>query len=194
MLRGKTGTARLAAATGAPVVPVGLWGTEQVWPAGPAAARRGGGAATRRRCGCASGGRSASSSTTPRHDTELLMSAISELLPASAAPGPHGRPPASWTGPTRPGPAGRPRATAAAPVSLPWRTRAGRAATVAVNAVSRRLRLGGGTVVGGRVGLAVDPGLLARLAAGRPVALVSGTNGKTTTTRLLAVALARGRW
>jgi putative phosphoserine phosphatase/1-acylglycerol-3-phosphate O-acyltransferase len=32
VLHGKTGTARLAAATGAPVVPVGLWGTEQVWP------------------------------------------------------------------------------------------------------------------------------------------------------------------
>ncbi len=74
-------------------------------------------------------------------------------------------------------------------MSLPGRTRAGRAATVATNAVSRRLRLGGGTVVGGRVGLAVDHGLLARLAAGRPVALVSGTNGKTTTTKLLAVAL-----
>ena len=44
-------------------------------------------------------------------------------------------------------------------------------------------------MVGGRVGLAVDHGLLARLAAGRPVALVSGTNGKTTTTKLLAVAL-----
>ncbi len=32
VLHGKTGTARLAATTGAPVVPVGLWGTEQVWP------------------------------------------------------------------------------------------------------------------------------------------------------------------
>jgi putative phosphoserine phosphatase/1-acylglycerol-3-phosphate O-acyltransferase len=32
VLHGKTGTARLAAATGAPVVPVGLWGTEAVWP------------------------------------------------------------------------------------------------------------------------------------------------------------------
>ena len=32
VLRGKTGTARLAAMTGAPVVPVGLWGTERVWP------------------------------------------------------------------------------------------------------------------------------------------------------------------
>jgi len=31
VLRGKTGTARLAAMTGAPVVPVGLWGTERVW-------------------------------------------------------------------------------------------------------------------------------------------------------------------
>lgn len=32
VLKGKTGTARLAASTGATVVPVGLWGTEKVWP------------------------------------------------------------------------------------------------------------------------------------------------------------------
>lgn len=31
-LEAKTGAARLAAATGAPVIPVGLWGTENVWP------------------------------------------------------------------------------------------------------------------------------------------------------------------
>jgi putative phosphoserine phosphatase / 1-acylglycerol-3-phosphate O-acyltransferase len=31
-LRGKTGTARLAQMTGAPVVPIGIWGTERVWP------------------------------------------------------------------------------------------------------------------------------------------------------------------
>ncbi len=31
-LKGKTGTARLAASTGAVVVPIGLWGTEKVWP------------------------------------------------------------------------------------------------------------------------------------------------------------------
>jgi putative phosphoserine phosphatase/1-acylglycerol-3-phosphate O-acyltransferase len=31
-LRGRTGVARLAQATGAPVVPVGIWGTEAVWP------------------------------------------------------------------------------------------------------------------------------------------------------------------
>jgi putative phosphoserine phosphatase/1-acylglycerol-3-phosphate O-acyltransferase len=32
VLRGRWGAARLAAMTGAPVVPVGLWGTEKVWP------------------------------------------------------------------------------------------------------------------------------------------------------------------
>ena len=58
-----------------------------------------------------------------------------------------------------------------------------------VNRLSRFLGRGSGTVAGGRVGLAVDPHLLAVLAAGRRIALVSGTNGKTTTTRLLTVAL-----
>jgi putative phosphoserine phosphatase/1-acylglycerol-3-phosphate O-acyltransferase len=32
VLRGKSGAARLAAATAAPVIPLGLWGTEKVWP------------------------------------------------------------------------------------------------------------------------------------------------------------------
>jgi lipid II isoglutaminyl synthase (glutamine-hydrolysing) len=72
------------------------------------------------------------------------------------------------------------------------RARLAAGVAVAVNAVSRRLRLGGGSVIGGRAGLAVDPGLLGALAAGRRVALVSGTNGKTTTTRLLTAALERG--
>jgi UDP-N-acetylmuramyl tripeptide synthase len=72
------------------------------------------------------------------------------------------------------------------------RARVAVGATRAVNAVSRQLRLGSGTVIGGRAGLALDPGLLGRLAAGRTVAMVSGTNGKTTTTRLLAAALAAG--
>jgi UDP-N-acetylmuramyl tripeptide synthase len=62
-------------------------------------------------------------------------------------------------------------------------------ATRAVNATSRRLGRGQGTVAGGRSGLRVDPQLLQHLTAGREVSLVSGTNGKTTTTRLLAVAL-----
>ena len=32
VLKGKSGAARLAAMTGAPVIPFGLWGTEKVWP------------------------------------------------------------------------------------------------------------------------------------------------------------------
>ena len=32
VLKGRWGAARLAQMTGAPVIPVGLWGTEQVWP------------------------------------------------------------------------------------------------------------------------------------------------------------------
>jgi len=32
VLQGRWGAARIAAATGAPVIPVGLWGTETVWP------------------------------------------------------------------------------------------------------------------------------------------------------------------
>ena len=67
-------------------------------------------------------------------------------------------------------------------------TRAGTAAA----RISRRLGRGDGTVIGGRVSLVVDPNVLARLGAGRWSALVSGTNGKTTTTRLLSAALATG--
>jgi UDP-N-acetylmuramyl tripeptide synthase len=69
-------------------------------------------------------------------------------------------------------------------------------ATAAVDAVkvgnwlSRTLGRGSGTVVGGRMGLAVDSTLLASLARGMRVALVTGTNGKTTATRLLVAALA----
>ena len=65
-------------------------------------------------------------------------------------------------------------------------------ATRTVNAASRRLGRGQGTVAGGRAGLRVDPQLLEHLSAGREVALVTGTNGKTTTTRLLAVGLGDG--
>jgi UDP-N-acetylmuramyl tripeptide synthase len=63
-------------------------------------------------------------------------------------------------------------------------------AVVAVNRTSRRLGRGSGTVVGGRVGLALAPRLLGELGRARRVALVTGTNGKTTTTRLLSVAVA----
>jgi UDP-N-acetylmuramyl tripeptide synthase len=47
----------------------------------------------------------------------------------------------------------------------------------------------GGAVIGGRVALRLAPGILHRLATDRTVAMVSGTNGKTTTTAMLAAAL-----
>jgi UDP-N-acetylmuramyl tripeptide synthase len=59
----------------------------------------------------------------------------------------------------------------------------------AVSALSRATGRGAGEVIGGRVILALAPEAPRRLAAGRDVALVSGTNGKTTTTRMLAGAL-----
>jgi len=58
-----------------------------------------------------------------------------------------------------------------------------------VGSLSRLLRFGAGGVVGGRLILALAPGALARLVAGRRIVLVSGTNGKTTTAHLIAVAL-----
>ncbi len=59
----------------------------------------------------------------------------------------------------------------------------------ALGAASRLAGRGSGTVIGSRVSLAIDPGVLAGLAKGRRLALVSGTNGKTTTSKFLASAL-----
>jgi UDP-N-acetylmuramyl tripeptide synthase len=56
-------------------------------------------------------------------------------------------------------------------------------------ALSRAAGRGDGSVIGGWIGLKIDPDLLAHLASGRAIALVSGTNGKTTTTRLSAAAV-----
>ncbi|MDA8369228.1 MAG: MurT ligase domain-containing protein [Nocardiopsaceae bacterium] len=55
--------------------------------------------------------------------------------------------------------------------------------------LSRATGRGDGSVIGGRIALKVEPDLLAQLARGRRLALVSATNGKTTTTRLIAAAL-----
>src|SRR6187399_2398598 len=60
----------------------------------------------------------------------------------------------------------------------------------AVGRLSRLLGRGAGSVIGGKVALTIEPDALRRLAGGRTVAVVSGTNGKTTTSRLLAAALA----
>jgi UDP-N-acetylmuramyl tripeptide synthase len=62
---------------------------------------------------------------------------------------------------------------------------AGRAAAAASRAIGR----GRGQVIGGRVMLRIDSALLQRLAAPMQVTAVSATNGKSTTTRMIAEAL-----
>ncbi|HTW85195.1 MAG TPA: MurT ligase domain-containing protein [Candidatus Sulfotelmatobacter sp.] len=60
-------------------------------------------------------------------------------------------------------------------------------------AVLRRVG-GGGTTLPGRIAATIAPQLLGRLLAQTPTVLVAGTNGKTTTTRLISGVLrARGR-
>ncbi|SDP29431.1 UDP-N-acetylmuramyl tripeptide synthase [Actinopolyspora xinjiangensis] len=65
---------------------------------------------------------------------------------------------------------------------------AGRLATT----TSKRLRLGSGGIIGGRVAMALRPDLLDRLVADRRIVVVTGTNGKTTTTHMVAQALRAG--
>jgi len=60
-----------------------------------------------------------------------------------------------------------------------------------VNLLARWTARGSGTVSGGGGGLAVSPRLLTTLSRGREVILVSGTNGKTTTTAMIAAGWAR---
>jgi len=66
------------------------------------------------------------------------------------------------------------------------------AAAKAAAALSRRLRVGGGTALPGLLVERIDPGLVAAMAArlGQGSVLVTGTNGKTTTARLLRNILA----
>lgn len=77
-------------------------------------------------------------------------------------------------------------------VNVRWPTRTG----VAVAAgrltawVSRSAGLGSGGMIGGRVTLKLDPLALRRLSRDRTVLLVTGTNGKTTTSLMLSRALA----
>lgn len=63
------------------------------------------------------------------------------------------------------------------------------AASAAVAATIRLSGRGGGNALPGRVLLALAPTAIAQLSEGRRIALVSGTNGKTTTTALLKAAL-----
>jgi len=69
------------------------------------------------------------------------------------------------------------------------RTRLAIAAGRATGWLSRVTGRGQGATISGRVINAIAPDALSELAAGHRVTLVSATNGKTTTTRLLATAL-----
>lgn len=70
-----------------------------------------------------------------------------------------------------------------------WRTRLAVAGVRLTNELSRSLGRGAGTVMGGRVGRLISPTILEELSRGRTIILVSGTNGKTTTS-----AMVRAGW
>ena len=72
---------------------------------------------------------------------------------------------------------------------LPLRARLATTVAGAAGRVSRLSGRGDGSVIGGVVGLRMEPDLLRLLADGRQIVLVTGTNGKTTTTRLITAAL-----
>jgi UDP-N-acetylmuramyl tripeptide synthase len=72
---------------------------------------------------------------------------------------------------------------------LPLRARLATTVAGAAGRMSRLSGRGDGSVIGGAVGLRMEPDLLRLLAAGRQIVLVTGTNGKTTTTRLITAAL-----
>src|SRR5487761_683902 len=73
---------------------------------------------------------------------------------------------------------------------LPMRARVATTVGDAAATVSRLAGKGDGSVIGGVISLRLAPDLLSLLAAGRQVVLVTGTNGKTTTTKLIPAALA----
>jgi len=79
-LHGHTGSARLAAATGSPVVPIGLWGTESVWPRSSTVPNVMGVHDVTVRVGPTV----SLGLTDAVSDTETIMSAIAALLPDEA--------------------------------------------------------------------------------------------------------------
>jgi putative phosphoserine phosphatase/1-acylglycerol-3-phosphate O-acyltransferase len=82
-LKGRWGTAKLAAASGAPVIPVGIWGTERVWPRNsrvPNIFNVTSPPTVRIRIGPPV----AVEGTDPDADTAAIMAAIVDLLPPAA--------------------------------------------------------------------------------------------------------------
>lgn len=86
------------------------------------------------------------------------------------------------------------RATTPPPLSLPARLRLNAAVAVGTLAAtaSRLAGRGSGASIRGQVMQRIDPSALAKLLPGRRTAVISGTNGKTTTTHLLAAAVRTG--
>ncbi|WP_179474121.1 Mur ligase family protein [Mycolicibacterium vinylchloridicum] len=78
-------------------------------------------------------------------------------------------------------------------MSKPTMTLRGRAALAAGSAArwaSRATGRGAGAMIGGLVAMTLDRSILGQLGAGRRTVVVTGTNGKSTTTRMTAAALA----
>ncbi|TWS20723.1 Mur ligase family protein [Tsukamurella asaccharolytica] len=73
---------------------------------------------------------------------------------------------------------------------LPLRARAALLAARSAAWASQRAGRGKGSMIGGLVALKIEPNLMSRLAAGKRTVVVTGTNGKSTTTRMTAAALA----
>lgn len=83
-LHGKTGAARLAATTGVPVIPLGVWGSEAVWPRSsrlPNVTNVLHPPTVRIRVGPPVGGLTGED---PEADTRRIMAAIADLLPPEA--------------------------------------------------------------------------------------------------------------
>ena len=70
------------------------------------------------------------------------------------------------------------------------RSRAATGAGLLARRASRLLGRGSGGMIGGEVALRLDPHVLSELARGRRCVSVTGTNGKSTTTRMVRAALA----
>lgn len=82
VLKGRWGAARIAAATGAPVIPIGLWGTEQVWPRNARLPKL---SLTDRPLVTATVGAPVKlAGRSPDADTKKIMKAITALLPPEA--------------------------------------------------------------------------------------------------------------
>jgi putative phosphoserine phosphatase/1-acylglycerol-3-phosphate O-acyltransferase len=83
VLKGRWGAARLAQASGAPVIPVGIWGTEKVWPRS-AKVPNITNVTSPPRVSVTVGGPVGLARTDLEADTVAIMAAISALLPPEA--------------------------------------------------------------------------------------------------------------